>query len=89
MTTPKKRYQASFLKEETSKIFSQFFRQKVFNDKLSFGCRIWLLSTATFGHKKPPKVSKQAKKLGVLPGQIYRWQGEAQIKAGKNIAKNT
>lgn len=73
----KKKYKANFLREETSDLFRSFFTDVVFNSKLSFGCRIWILSTTTHKLGTTPKTSRQARKLKVRPAQIRIWSKQS------------
>ena len=88
MFKPKKPYRANFLKENTNDLFASFFKEIIFNNKLPYGCRLWILSTATHRQGKPQKTAVQARKFAVKIGQIYRWQKQAQAVLEKWLTKS-
>ena len=87
MTKPKKPYRANFLRENTTDLFASFFKEIIFCNKLPYGCRLWILSTATHRQGKPQKTGVQARKFGVHPGQIFRWRKQAQSVLDKWLTK--
>ena len=78
MTDPTKIYRANFLKEETSDRFSSWFKKLIFASRLSYGCRLYLLTFATHSPGGKYSPTKHARKLGVQGNQIRKWHKEAE-----------
>jgi len=72
-----KYYISNYLKEATTPEFTEYYKQVLFNAKLSYGCRIWLFSQATLPRSSEYSDQKLGRKLTVDGRQIRRWRKEA------------
>jgi len=77
MVNPNKQYQANFLKEETSPIFAEWFKSIIYNRSIPWGCKIYLLSTATLVVGVKPDTNKHGRKLATTGNQLRLWQRSA------------
>lgn len=78
MIKPSKKYYSNFLKEETSPIFSKEFKSVIFNEKLSYGSRIYLCQLMTIPIHSEFSDRKVGRKLGVTGHQIAKWKKEIE-----------
>jgi len=76
--TTKKQYYSNFLREATKAEFSAFFKDILFREKLSYGCRVYLLSLTTIPVTSEYSDRKHGRKLGVQGKQIAKWRKEAR-----------
>ena len=71
-------YTPNFLKQETSTAFADFFKSILFKGKLSYGCRVFLLSLATLPIASEYSDRKHGRRFGISGKQIHLWRKEAE-----------